>query len=272
MRVHKNLENISFNKPVLTIGIFDGVHKGHHRIIEQLIETAKLINGESVLFTLWPHPRIVLDPDNNKISLLNTIEEKILLLEKLGIDNLIIHPFDKSFAKISACDFIEDILVRKIGISSLIIGFNHQFGHKREGDYNEYENCASNFAFDIKKVGNKEINGINISSTKIRRALLEGNIELANLYLGYNYLIKGKVIHGAGIGSKIKFPTANIDPIGNNKLIPADGVYAVKVFYKGEFLPSMLNIGKRPTVGRNNSRSIEVNIFDFNKKIGRAHV
>lgn len=267
MKVHRNLNNISINKPVITIGIFDGVHTGHHVIIDQLKKTAVSVNGDSVIFTLWPHPRIVLDSFDNRIGLLNTMDEKILLLEEAGIDHLVIHPFDKSFARIPACDFIENVLVKKIGISNLIIGFNHQFGHQRKGDFTEYENYALRFGFKIEKVGSKEIDGINISSTRIRKGLHEGNIELANRYLGYNYQIQGKVIHGSGIGRRIEYPTANIDIIDKNKLIPADGVYAVKVNYNGKNYSSMLNIGKRPTMGNNNKRTIEVNIFDFKKDI-----
>jgi len=272
VEVHRNLDNINFNRPVLTIGIFDGVHYGHHKIIDQLKKTALTVKGESVVFTLWPHPRIVLDKKTDLIGLLNTLDEKINLLEKTGIDHLVIHKFDTSIAKMSACNFIENILVKKIGINNLIIGFNHQFGHKRKGDYTEYENCAGKFGFSIEKVDSESVNGINISSTLIRNAIKDGRIDLSRQYLGYNYRLQGKVIHGAGIGSKLNYPTANIELVDKHKLIPGDGVYAVKVFYDGNYFPSMLNIGHNPTIGNNNKRTIEVNIFDFDKDIYNENI
>ena len=267
MKVHRELESFNVKTPVVTIGIFDGVHQGHYKIINRLQETAKRIKGESVIFTLWPHPRIVLDPESNRILLINTLEEKISLLKKTGVDHLIIHPFDRKFASITACDFIEKYLVKKIGVKHLIIGFNHQFGHKRKGDYNEYENCANQFDFKIEKLGRKEINGVNISSTAIRKAILKGDILLANNYLGYKFSISGRIAKGLGLGKTIGYPTANIILDNKNKIIPADGVYAVKVSVKDNIYNAMLNIGKNPTIGQENPRTIEVNIFNFNEDI-----
>ncbi|MFC2121435.1 bifunctional riboflavin kinase/FAD synthetase [Bacteroidota bacterium] len=272
MKVYRKLEKFDVKNPVVTIGIFDGVHRGHHKIIDQLKKTAKEFDGESVIFTLWPHPRLILDRQENKIFLLNTIEDKIKLLEKAGIDHLIIQTFDSSFAKVSAGDFIEKILVNKIGIKQLIVGFNHKFGHKRYGGQLEYDQYAAKFGFNIINVEGLKTDNVNISSTRIRSALLKGDIILANKFLGYTFKIQGKVVHGSEFGRTINFPTANIQINNKNIIIPGDGVYAVKIGIGEHMYSAMLNIGKRPTISEQNIRTIEVNIFDFKENIYNKNI
>lgn len=268
MKVYNSIEEYTIeNDSAVTTGTFDGVHTGHKVIIEQLKNAAKKIDGESVILTFFPHPRMVLYPDDNELRLLNTINERILMLEKSGIDHLIIHPFSKEFSRLTAIEFVRDILVNKLNVSSLVIGYDHHFGKNREGSFEHLQELAPLYDFNIEEIPAQEIQKINISSTKIRTSLLNGEIHAANQFLGYNYFIKGKVIDGNKMGRTIGFPTANIKVDEWYKLIPAKGVYAVKVKLNGNTFDGMLNIGTRPTLNGNDNETIEVNIFNFEEDI-----
>jgi len=262
----KNVEN-----PVITTGTFDGVHLGHRTILNRLKEIAARNKGESVLITFFPHPRMVLYPDDNDLKLLNTQDEKIKLLEKAGIDHLIIIPFTKEFSRLSAVEFVRDLLVNKIGVKKLVIGYNHHFGRNREGTLEQLKDYASTYGFEIEEIPAQDVDDVNISSTKIRNALLDGDIQTANSYLGYDYFLSGNIIKGNRIGQTLGFPTANIEVEEKYKLIPADGVYAVKAELDGKIHKGMLNIGVRPTLYKEgdgeSKKSIEINIFDFDDDI-----
>lgn len=268
MKVYNSIEEYTIeNDSAVTTGTFDGVHTGHKVIIEQLKNAARKIDGESVILTFFPHPRMVLYPDDNELRLLNTINERILMLEKAGIDRLIIHPFSKEFSRLSSTEFVRDILVNKLNVSTLVIGYDHHFGKNREGSFKHLQELAPLYNFNVEEIPAQEIQKINISSTKIRTSLLNGEIHAANQFLGYNYFIKGKVIDGNKMGRTIGFPTANIKIDEWYKLIPAKGVYAVKVKLNGNTFDGMLNIGTRPTLNGNDNETIEVNIFNFEEDI-----
>jgi len=226
----EDFQKVSF--PVLTAGTFDGVHLGHLKIISRIREIAKSNDGESVLLTFTPHPRQVIFPEQTNTKLLNNNEEKIGLIEKAGINNLIIHPFTSEFSRISSLEFVRDLLVKKIGIKKLVVGYNHQFGKNREGSLKHLLEYGPLYGFDVEEIPAKDIDNINISSTKIRNALTKGDVGLAKSYLGYDYFITGRVIKGDGIGKTLNFPTANIKVSEKLKLIPADGVYAVNIKVK----------------------------------------
>ncbi len=268
MKVHTDLNNFSAINPVVTIGTFDGVHLGHKKVIKRLQELAKNVNGETVIFTFYPHPRLVLNTHNDELRLINTLEEKKKLLEDAGVDHLVIYPFTKEFSKLSYTDFVEKILVGQIGMKSLVVGYDHKFGHKREGTYEDLKVYADKLNFNIEQLEVLNVDTIDVSSTKIRKALAEGDIQTTNKYLGHRYFIKGIVVDGKKLGHEIGFPTANIDPQESYKLVPKDGVYAVKVEIDEIMYTGMLNIGFRPTVNHQmDNRSIEVNIFDFDQNI-----
>lgn len=267
MKIHRTLKDFKVINPVVTVGTFDGVHKGHIKILNKLIQEAKSIGGESVVFTLNPHPRKVLFPEKKEMFLLSPLDEKIELFEKTGVDNLIIYPFTKEFAQLSSCDFIEKILYNKLNVKQLIVGFDHHFGKDRQGDIEILRNYANPFGFNINKVDVLEHDGKKISSTRIKNLIISGDIEKANFYLGYDYFIKGTVISGQKIGRTLGFPTANIQVIKQEKLIPKRGVYAVKIKTENKVYKGMLNIGTRPTVSTNIETNIEVHIFDFNEDI-----
>lgn len=249
----------------ITIGTFDGVHLGHQSILKKLVDAKNLENYESVLLTFFPHPRMVLQQDAS-IKLLNTIEEKAELLDKFGIDNLIIHPFDTAFSNLSAEEFVKEILVDKLNIHKIIIGHDHRFGKNRTADINDLISFGKKYNFEVEQISAQEINEIAISSTKIRKALLESDVRLANQYLGYTYFISGKVIEGKKIGRTISFPTANIEIKENYKLLPKNGVYIVSSKIDGIIYFGMMNIGKNPTIGEN-EQSIEVHFFELNRDI-----
>lgn len=268
MKVYFGLEEFEKGKKIVaTIGTFDGVHIGHKKLLKNLIAHSEKEKGESLLLTFYPHPRMVLFPENNDLKLLNTQEEKIELLDELGIDHLIIHPFTKDFSRLSSTEFIRDILVNTIGVHKLVIGYDHHFGRNREGSYSSLTELSDLYGFGLEEISAEEINDIDISSTKIREALSQGDIETANIYLDNEYSITGKVIEGDQIGRTIGFPTANLILDTKYKLVPLAGVYAVKVLYSGAMLKGMLNIGNRPTVNSTQAVSIEVHIFDFNESI-----
>lgn len=268
MVVHNDLNSFNIKNPVLTIGVFDGVHLGHNMVLQRLKDIARQKDGESVVFTLWPHPRIVLDKDIESLRLLNNIEEKKYLLSKTGIDHLIILPFTKEFSQLSACEFIEQYLVKKINVKHLVVGYNHQFGKDRKAGFDFLKGCAQKFGFTIEKLDARLVDNDSVSSTKIREFLTSGYLDIANKYLGYNYFISGNVVEGNQIGRKIGFPTANIKIPEPYKQVPRDGVYAVRVNFNSDFYYGMLNIGSRPTIEPvPRLKNIEVHILDFDRKI-----
>jgi len=267
MKVYNNIDAFECLKnPVVTTGTFDGVHLGHQKIISRLKEVAQDCGGETVLLTFYPHPRMVLFPDDNELKLINTQEEKIKLLEQCGIDHLIIHPFTKDFSRLTSIEFVRNILVNKIKTTRLVIGYNHHFGRNREGTFEHLKEYGPLYGFEVEEIPAKDIENIDISSTKIRKALLEGDIKSANTFLGYLYSFTGLVTEGLKLGRELGYPTANLVVLDKYKLIPADGVYAVKVKHKETIYGGMLNIGDNPTI-EGKGRSIEVNIFDFDKNI-----
>lgn len=273
MKIHYGLDQFqTLNNAVVTSGTFDGLHKGHQVILNRLKQIARRTNGESVVITFWPHPRFVIQPEASKgLKLLSSIDEKIELFRHQHIDHLIILPFTKEFSNISSQQFIQDIIIRKIGTKRLVIGYDHRFGKNREGSFDYLKDNASSFGIEVEEIPRQDVENVGISSTKIRTALETGDIEKANQLLGYNYFITGQVIIGEQIGRTIGFPTANIQIIEGKKLIPADGVYAIRVHINEQQYDGMLNIGFRPTV-EGHSRTIEAHIFDFNKDIYRKFV
>jgi riboflavin kinase/FMN adenylyltransferase len=268
MQIHYGYENLNIVRPVVTLGIFDGVHRGHKVLLDSIVKRAGEVNGESVVITFSPHPRMVLDKNSASLTFLTTMEEKIFLLEKTGIDHLIIIEFTKTFSRISACEFVVDILAKKIGTRHLIIGYDHHFGRSGEGDFNTIKNCTGSLDFNVEQVEGLSSEDGAISSSTVRELLLKGSVEEAEYLLGYCYSISGTVIEGRRIGRTIGFPTANIKPDDEHKLIPMKGVYAVEVFVGAISYPGMLNIGSNPTVNSNEQlRSIEVHILSFHGDI-----
>lgn len=268
MRVFYDLNNLpEFNNAVVTIGTFDGVHLGHQKIITQLKGEAKKIIGETVIVTFYPHPRKIVHQEQKPFHLLNTLSEKIKLLESFGIDNVIVVSFNEAFAAQTAEEYVRGFLVEKTHPHTIIVGYDHRFGNGRTGDYHTLENYGKEFGFCVKEIPEKLLNEVTISSTRIREALIKGAVEGANQFLGYNFFFEGKVIRGNQLGRTIGYPTANLQIEETDKLIPANGVYAVRVTDKNDQIyGGMLNIGVRPTVD-GTKLSIEVNIFDFNKDI-----
>lgn len=240
---------------------------GHMTIINRLKEVAEKQKGETVLLTFFPHPRMVLQEDND-LKLINTLDEKINLLEKAGIDHLIIHPFTKEFSRLTSLEFVRDLMVNKIGTKRLVIGYDHHFGRNREGSFEHLMEFGPLYGFDVEEIPAQDIDNVNVSSTKIRKALLEGDLKTANEYLTHPFSISGKVVSGAQNGRKLGFPTANIEVLERYKLIPAHGIYAVKVQIDYQIFKGMLNIGVRPTIADADGKpTIEVNIFDFDEDI-----
>lgn len=268
VKIHYDLDSISELKhTAVTTGTFDGVHLGHKTIIDKLISVAKQIEGESVLLTFYPHPRMVLFPDDHQIRLLNTQSEKEQLLESCGIDHLVVINFTKEFSRLSSLEFVRNILANKLKAKKLVIGYDHHFGRNREGSFAHLLEFGSLYGFEVEEIPAKDIDEVAVSSSKIRKAIEAGDIDTANKYLGYAYSFTGKVIKGKQLGRTIGYPTANIAITDPYKLIPAIGVYAVKVMFAKQTYEGMLSIGKNPTVSNQNILSIEVNIFDFNADI-----
>lgn len=268
MKIYRDIKEFqSLHKAVVTIGAFDGVHIGHKKILNRLTELSNLVNGESVLITFWPHPRFVLKKDAEPIGLLNTLEEKIHLLDTYHIDHLLILNFNEEFAKLTADAFIENILIKSIGTRYLVLGYDHRFGNNREGSIDYLNANKDRFEIESIEIPKQEIESLAISSTLIRKALLKGDSNVANQNLGYPYLLRGFVIEGNKLGRTIGFPTANIFIEDQDKLIPKNGVYAVYAYIEGERYKGMLNIGVRPTINNDRRRTIEVHIFDFNQDI-----
>ncbi|WP_410222443.1 bifunctional riboflavin kinase/FAD synthetase [Pedobacter sp.] len=296
MKIYHQLSEFKkLDNAIVTIGTFDGVHYGHQKIIKRLCDLAKASGGESVLLTFFPHPRMIINPENQELKMINTINEKAEILANLGVDHLIITPFTRDFSNLSPKDYIKNILVDAIGTKKIIIGYDHRFGKDREGNIKLLESFGNEYGYEVEEIPEQDINDVAVSSTKIRNALLQGNVDLANDYLGYNFSLYGPVIKGDKIGRTIGFPTANIFIEETYKLIPGDGIYAVTVEmdekvegetqkveskpmpYSSNLQPSTFNlvpqtykgmayIGHRPTIN-GMTRNIEVNIFDFNKEI-----
>ena len=252
-------------KTIVTIGTFDGIHIGHKKILKDLIATAKKEGKKSVLLTFFPHPRMVLQKDK-AILLLNTLDEKSMLLEKMGLDYLIIHPFSKEFSRLTALDFVRDVLVNKLNTSRLIIGYDHHFGKNREGNIHQLKEYSLLYDFKIEEIPAQDIDDVFVSSTKIRVALKEGNLKTANNYLGYHYMLSGIVVKGKKLGGTIGFPTANIEVKESYKLIPSKGVYIIITRINGDLYNGIMNIGFNPTVlGKH--QTIEAHLFDFNENL-----
>ena len=267
MKVYTSIDDFpGLPNAVVTIGTFDGVHAGHQQIIRKLVSLAAETKGETVLLTFFPHPRMVLQPEDNDLKMITTMREKEELLRNFGINHLIIQPFSREFSRISATEFVRDVLIKKIGTKTLVIGYDHHFGRNRECSYKDLEEMSLVYKFRLEEIHEQMINHIAVSSTKIRHALLAGDIINANSLLEYDFSLEGLVIKGDQRGASLGFPTANIEIIEPYKLIPADGIYAVIINLEGELLKGMLYIGNRPALN-GKTRSIEVNIFDFNRTI-----
>ena len=273
MKIYTNITDFNPQKKVvLTTGTFDGLHIGHQKILKKVKQVSKLKNAESVVLTFSPHPRKIIFPDDNSLRLINSLDEKILRFEKSGIENLIIYPFTKEFSRISALEYVRDFLVKELKITTLIIGYDHQFGKNREGNFEYLKDICELYGFEIIEISAQDIKDVNISSTKIRKAIQEGNFKLANEYLGYNFPLTGIVVEGKKIGKTIGVPTANLFIEDENKIIPKNGVYAVHVFYNNTQYKGVMNIGNNPTVSSENKNSLEVYIFDFDKNIYGEHI
>ncbi len=272
MKVYHHIDEFAGAKnAVVTTGTFDGVHTGHQVIIRRLNEIAAKENGESVLLTFYPHPRMVLFPDDIDLKLLTTQDEKIALLEKYGIRHLIIQPFTKEFSRLTSLQFIREILVNKIKTKKLVIGYDHHFGRNREGSFAHLKESGPVYGFTVEEIPAQDVDHVAVSSTKIRHALQEGDLNTAKEFLGHDYTLTGKVIHGEKKGRELGFPTANISVESRYKLIPAIGIYAVKTEVEGAVYDGMLYIGYRPTLN-GKYQSIEVNLFNFDKEIYGQHI
>jgi len=262
LKVYRSLTEFNtLESAVATTGTFDGVHLGHQKILNQLVQTAHKVGGESVLLTFDPHPRVVLQPDV-ELKLLSSIEEKIELLEKTGLDHLIIHQFSKEFSRTPSLEFVREILVNTIGVKHLVIGYDHHFGRNREGSFEHLKEFGPIYGFEVQEISALDVESVNVSSTKIRQSLHRGDVGLAAEYLGHPFTLSGTVIKGNQIGRTIGFPTANIGLDFIRKLVPSDGVYFGFVDIEGQTFKAMANIGRRPTVGAT-QRSVEVHIIDF---------
>jgi riboflavin kinase/FMN adenylyltransferase len=255
----------STKKTILTLGTFDGVHIGHKKILERLTQNTENGKYESLVLTFFPHPRMVLQ-EKSEIKLLNTISEKSKLLEKSGIENLVIHPFNESFSRLTAEEFVHSILVNQFHIQKIIIGHDHRFGRNRTANIDNLIAFGAEYGFEVEQISAQEIQDVSVSSTKIRKALQDGNMSLANEYLGYAYFLTGEVVKGKQLGRTIGFPTANIQIKEDYKLIPKNGVYVVKTFIGQKEVFGMMNIGFNHTVN-GQKQTIEVNLFDFDADI-----
>ena len=271
MKIFKNLSTYKSNKnSFVTIGTFDGVHIGHQKVIKNLVKSAALKNATSILLTFFPHPRMVLQ-NNTDIKLINTIDERIQLLKKTGLETLVVHKFTEEFSKQTALNFVKSILVDKLKITKLIIGYDHKFGKNREGDFNQLVAYGTELKFKVDVISQHDIDNLTVSSTRIRKAIENGEIEKANNYLGYNFMLTGKVVNGKNLGEKIGFPTANLHIKETYKLLPKTGAYVVKSLIDGTIIFGMMNIGYRPTVSGEN-QTIEIHFFDFNKDLYKSTI
>ena len=269
MRIFEGLtEKMPIQNAVVTIGTFDGVHLGHQEILKTLLSEAHKCQGESVLLTFYPHPRMVLFPEKTDLQLLQPQAEKMEKLASIGLQNVVIYPFSKEFADFSAKQFVEEILIKGLHAKKVIIGYDHQFGHQREGNLAFLKQYADQGFFDLLEIPAEQIDEANISSSKIRKAILNGEISVANSYLGSPFELQGTVVKGLQNGRTIGFPTANIQIHDEQKIIPANGVYAVEMRLLGQIHQGMMNIGWRPTIAEEKiKRKIEVHLFDFKEDI-----
>ena len=268
MRVVRQLDNsVEFNSPVLTLGTYDGVHLGHQEIIRSLVRKAKGKGVESVLFTFYPHPRKVLYPDANTVHLIDSVEEKLAKLEELGLDTVILFPFSKEFSRLTAMEFVRDVLVNQIGVSEVHIGHDHHFGKNREGSFSELKELGELYGFDVFQLPAVQTGSVTISSTKIRNAVAEGEVDLARKMLGNPFRMEGKVVKGKQLGRTLGFPTANLEMDDSEKIIPKSGVYAVRVKVGSKWYDGVMNIGVKPTVSDENKVSYEVYILNFSGEI-----
>lgn len=267
MKIYSSIEAFTaVDRPIVTTGTFDGVHFGHRKIIKRLRQLAHDSAGETVLLTFFPHPRMVLFPDDHGLSLLNTMEEKEALLEEAGIQHLIIHPFTKEFSRLSSINFVRDILVNQLNTHKLVIGYNHHFGRNREGSFEHLKEFAPVYGFEVEEIPAQLLDDVGVSSTKIRKALSSGAVAQAAEFLGYHYCISAQVVHGNAIGRSLDFPTANLQLNDELKLIPQNGVYAVWVVVQDVRYKGMMNIGVKPTF-ENQKRTLEVHILGFDQHI-----
>jgi riboflavin kinase/FMN adenylyltransferase len=265
LKIKSTLEAYSKKNSIITIGTFDGVHIGHQKIIERLVKIAKTKELQAVVLTFFPHPRMVIQKDTN-IKLINTIDEKSKLLEKLGVNNLVIKEFTMEFSRLTALEFVRDILVNKLYIKHIIIGYDHHFGRNRTANINDLKEFGEVYDFEITEISAQDIDEVTVSSTKIRKALMNGDIKEANAFLGYPFMLTGNVVKGKSLGKQIGFPTANLHIEESYKLIPKNGSYIVKSNIEEEIVFGMMNIGINPTVN-GEEQSIEVHFFNFNKDI-----
>lgn len=272
MIVHHGIDSLTpLPHAVVTSGTFDGVHRGHQKILTRLTEVARANGGESVVLTYWPHPRTVVSNDSQNLRLLSTLDEKIELLAQAGVDHLVVIPFTRSFSQLTSEEFIQRVLIEKIGTKKLVIGYDHRFGRDREGGFDYIQAHQAEYGFEVEEIPRQDIEDVGVSSSKIRHALAEGNVRAANLFLGRAYNLTGTVVKGRQLGRTIGYPTANLQVDDPVKLIPANGVYAVEVLHKGQMLFGMTNIGFRPTVAGEN-QTIETYIFDFDADIYGEHL
>lgn len=255
---------------VITIGTFDGVHIGHQKIIQRLITVGKEKDLEPAILTFFPHPRMILQKDAN-IKLINTINEKKDILDSFGLESLIVKKFTKEFSRLTAKEFVENILVNELKAKYVIIGYDHHFGRNRAANIDDLKAFGETYGFEVEEITAQDINDVSVSSTKIRNALLEGNIETANQFLGYNFILTGEVVKGKGLGRTIDFPTANLQIQEDYKLIPKQGVYVVKAIYQNNPYFGMMNIGTNPTVN-GDKQTIEIHFFDLNESLYGAHL
>jgi riboflavin kinase/FMN adenylyltransferase len=262
VKIYKNLDEADFSQTAVTVGIFDGLHRGHRVILDKLKQEAHKLNAESLVFTLYPHPKVVFSKTDENLSCLMTQHEKIAALRNLGIDHLVIYPFSKAFASYTAFQFTKEILYKKLNAKRLVVGYDHKFGSDQLGDLDVLNKYAHAFDFSAVQAPKFREDGRTVSSSLIRKLLLGGQLEAANKYLGYAYRVWGEVVRGDQIGRSIGFPTANLQ-VEPNKLLPRNGVYAVKVFIDGTEHKGMLNIGLRPTINKSDCFRTEVHILDY---------
>ena len=266
MKIKTAADYKQIKSSVITIGTFDGVHIGHQQIIHRLVDTARKNDLQALVLTFFPHPRMVIQNDSN-IKLINTIDEKAKQLEQLGVDHLVVKEFTKSFSRLTALEYVRDILVNKLKVKHIIVGYDHHFGRNRTANINELKEFGAFYDFEVTEIEPQEVDDVAVSSTKIRSAILEGKIPTANKFLGYNFMLNGTVIKGKGLGKTLDFPTANIQIEAAYKLIPKHGVYVVKSQIKGVEVFGMMNIGKNPTFSEGNQTKIEVHFFDFSANL-----
>jgi len=263
---HKGANSFSSERQtVVTIGTFDGVHAGHRKIIDRLVNSANANNLDSVVLTFFPHPRMVLQKESD-IKLINTIGERKQLLDQTGIDHLVVHPFTHQFSRLTALEFVRDILVNKLRAKKIIIGYDHRFGRNRTADINDLKQFGKDFGFEVEEISQQDVEQVAVSSTKIRKALLDGRVEQANIYLQSEFTLKGIVVRGRGIGKDLGYPTANMEIPEDYKLIPKNGVYVVRSVLDGQTIFGMMNIGTNPTVG-GKEQTIETYFFDLDKDL-----